>query len=194
MTPSMQNPDYWLGGTIPWISSGDVKSVLLKQTGFSITPLAVKRGATTLLPMNTIVLVTRSGILRKCLPVAMTLIPMAINQDIKALIPAESFSVLYLLHALIGHGDQILKRCMKTGTTVESVEFRWLKAFRIPIPPFPEQTAIASVLSDMDAELAALDQRREKTRALKQVMMQELLTGRTRLISREAAKNTKEGA
>ena len=46
----------------------------------------------------------------------------------------------------------------------------------------PEQTAIASVLSEMDGELAALAQRREKTRALKQAMMQELLTGRTRLI------------
>lgn len=46
-----------------------------------------------------------------------------------------------------------------------------------------EQTAIAEVLSDMDAELAALEQRRDKTRALKQAMMQELLSGRTRLIS-----------
>jgi len=52
----------------------------------------------------------------------------------------------------------------------------------IPFPPLPEQTAIASVLSEMDAELATLEQRREKTRALKQGMMQELLTGRTRLV------------
>ena len=46
-----------------------------------------------------------------------------------------------------------------------------------------EQTAIAQVLTDMDAELSALEQRREKTRALKQAMMQELLTGRTRLVN-----------
>ena len=44
------------------------------------------------------------------------------------------------------------------------------------------QTAIAEVLLDMDAELAALEQRRDKIRALKQGMMQELLTGRTRLV------------
>ena len=49
-------------------------------------------------------------------------------------------------------------------------------------PTKPEQTAIAEVLTDMDAELAALEQRREKTHALKQGMMQELLTGRTRLV------------
>lgn len=45
-----------------------------------------------------------------------------------------------------------------------------------------DQTAIAEVLSDMDAEIAALEQRRDKTRALKQGMMQELLTGKTRLV------------
>jgi len=49
-------------------------------------------------------------------------------------------------------------------------------------PTFPEQTAIAEVLSDMDAEQAVLTRRRDKTRALKQGMMQELLTGRTRLV------------
>jgi hypothetical protein len=46
----------------------------------------------------------------------------------------------------------------------------------------PEQTAIASVLTEMDGELAVLEQRQEKTRALKQAMMHELLTGRTRLV------------
>ena len=52
----------------------------------------------------------------------------------------------------------------------------------LPLPPVSEQTAIAEVLSDMDAELAALEQRLAKTRDLKQGMMQELLTGRTRLV------------
>jgi type I restriction enzyme S subunit len=60
--------------------------------------------------------------------------------------------------------------------------FKFLKERDFLVPSLPEQTAIAAVLSDMDAELAALEQRREKTRALKQAMMQELLTGRTRLV------------
>jgi type I restriction enzyme, S subunit len=58
-----------------------------------------------------------------------------------------------------------------------------IEKLTLKLPPLPEQTAIAEVLSEMDAELAALEQRREKTRALKQGMMQELLTGRTRLVS-----------
>jgi len=52
----------------------------------------------------------------------------------------------------------------------------------IEIPPFPEQQAIAEILSDMDAEINALERRREKTRQLKAGMMQELLTGRIRLL------------
>ncbi len=56
------------------------------------------------------------------------------------------------------------------------------KEYEVLLPTLPEQTAIAAVLSDMDAELAALEARRDKTRALKQGMMQELLTGRTRLV------------
>lgn len=68
------------------------------------------------------------------------------------------------------------------GTTVGTYTIGAAKRTTIPFPPLVEQTAIANVLSEMDAELTALTQRREKTQALKQGMMQELLTGRTRLV------------
>ena len=68
------------------------------------------------------------------------------------------------------------------GTTMASLNQRILNRVQIPYASLPEQTAIAEVLTDMDAELATLEQRRDKTRALKQGMMQELLTGRTRLV------------
>ncbi len=60
------------------------------------------------------------------------------------------------------------------ATTIESIE--------VQCPPFPEQQAISTVLSDMDAEITTLEQKRDKIRALKQGMMQELLTGKTRLL------------
>ena len=66
---------------------------------------------------------------------------------------------------------------MRAGITEQEIQF----------PPHPEQTTIAEVLTEIDAELAGLEQRRDKTRALKQAMMQELLTGRTRLVSPEVA-------
>jgi type I restriction enzyme S subunit len=90
--------------------------------------------------------------------------------------------------------DQFKKYCFSTSAVRKQITSRstettraltngkCLSAVSIARPPKPEQTAIAEVLSDMDAELAALEQRGDKTRALKQGMMQELLTGRIRLL------------
>jgi type I restriction enzyme S subunit len=68
------------------------------------------------------------------------------------------------------------------GTKVSGISKSNIPKLTLSFPSVPEQTAIAEVLTDMDGELAVLEQRREKTRALKQAMMQELLTGRTRLV------------
>jgi type I restriction enzyme S subunit len=69
------------------------------------------------------------------------------------------------------------------GTKVSGINKTNILKLTLPVPSLPEQTAIATVLSDMDAEIAALVARRDKTHALKQGMMQELLTGRIRLLS-----------
>lgn len=69
-----------------------------------------------------------------------------------------------------------------TGQAYPQISLHQVRQTEVPLPDIEEQTAIAEVLSDMDAELTALEQRRDKTRLLKQGMMQELLTGRTRLI------------
>ena len=80
----------------------------------------------------------------------------------------------------------IQKASLGQGDAVVHISAAALSSVLIALPSVPEQTAIAAVLSDMDAELASLEARRDKTRALKQAMMQELLTGRTRLISHDA--------
>jgi type I restriction enzyme S subunit len=182
-TPSMLNSTFWKNGSIPWVSSGDVKRPLIFDTEMRITDTAVKNSSTTLLPTDSIILVIRSGILRKFLPVAMNAGPVAINQDIKGLIAGADYVPNYLFHLLVYSGPRILATCLKSGTTVESIEFSWLKSFRVAIPPMKaEQEAIAAILWDMDAEIAALEVKLAKARQLKQGMMQELLTGRIRLV------------
>jgi type I restriction enzyme S subunit len=87
-------------------------------------------------------------------------------------------SKVFLYYVLL---SQDLSICI-TGTGQPQIVREPLSNFELNIPrELDEQAAIAEVLSDMDAELAALEQRRDKTPALKQGMMQELLTGRTRL-------------
>ena len=83
-------------------------------------------------------------------------------------------------HCARFHAFQLQHRGIPT--TGYNRHFKFLKERSFVSPPLSEQTAIAEVLSDLDAELAGLEQRRAKTRALKQGMMQELLTGRIRLV------------
>ena len=72
-------------------------------------------------------------------------------------------------------------RRLAAGTKVYATNRAHIASAHIPLPPLPEQQAIAAVLSDMDAEIAALERRLDKTRAIKQGMMQQLLTGSIRL-------------
>lgn len=86
----------------------------------------------------------------------------------------------FLSYVIRSAEEQVLQ--LVSGTTVFHLYGSDMKKFAFSMPSLPEQTAIASVLSDMDAELASLEARRNKTLALKQGMMQELLTGRIRLL------------
>lgn len=96
-------------------------------------------------------------------------------------IRAVSVDAGFLFQALV-HAEQSWKM-LEQGSTFTSANSTQIVSFALALAPtLQEQCAIAEVLSDIDAELAALEQRRDKTRALKQGMMQELLTGRTRLI------------
>ncbi len=78
-------------------------------------------------------------------------------------------------------GEWAMRNTVKA--TVDSLRLPTFTTFAIKLPPtLAEQTAIAEVLSDMDAEITALEQKRDKTKLIKQGMMQELLTGKTRLV------------
>jgi len=86
----------------------------------------------------------------------------------------------FLSHVIRREEDQVLR--LVTGTTVFHLYGTDMAKFTFKLPQLAEQQAIVGALSDMDTELSALEARRDKTRALKQAMMQELLTGKTRLI------------
>ncbi len=88
----------------------------------------------------------------------------------------------YFLYQVLSFDGQRQIKDLMSGNAITRVTLVKIRSLRFSVASLEEQTAIAEVLSDMDAELAALEQRRDKTRALKQGMMQELLTGRTRLV------------
>jgi type I restriction enzyme, S subunit len=86
------------------------------------------------------------------------------------------------LHLLVQTDEFVDAAGVSYGTHMPRSDWSVLRKLSVRLPAPAEQTAIATVLSDIDAELSALEARHAKTRALKQAMMQELLTGRTRLV------------
>ena len=101
--------------------------------------------------------------------------------DVITLTPSGQNSI-YLGHLMNHPIVATQKARMGQGDAVVHISASNLAQVSIELPPLTEQTAIATILSDMDAEIAALERRRDKTRAVKQSMMQQLLTGRVRLI------------
>lgn len=170
-TPPRLNPIFWGEGFV-WLSIADLHSKVVSSSKEQVTKAAAE--TMQLIPKGTLLMSFKLSIGRLCFAGCDLFTNEAICSfsDLKA-------SANYLYYAL-GRIDFSLygKQAVK-GYTLNKES---LKAVQVLMPPITEQDAIATVLSDMDAELEALEQRRAKTLALKQAMMQELLTGRTRLI------------
>ena len=95
-------------------------------------------------------------------------------------VPAEMLNGIFLAYVIKINRNQVMK--LVTGTTVYHLYGRDMANFKFDLPSVQEQNAIIRVLSDMNAEIAVLEQRRNKTIAIKQGMMQQLLTGKVRLV------------
>jgi len=173
-TPPRLNQAYW-GRGFKWLSIADLQTKVVSTSNEEITELAA--AMMTIIPEGTLLMSFKLSLGRLCFAGCDLFTNEAICSFNKLQASAE------FLYYVLGRTDFSLygKQAVK-GYTLNKES---LKVIKVMLPTFPEQTAIATVLSDMDAELSALEARRDKTRALKQAMMQELLTGRIRLISGE---------
>ena len=164
-TPSKRVPDFWTSGSIPWASPKDIKRMRLKETEDYITPAAVAASAMSLVDAGSVIVVTRSGILRRTVPIAINEMPMAMNQDLKALTPAAGISAEYIAWSLRAFEQRILDTCTKDGTTVNSIDTGQLQAFEIPLAPTAEQqrsvVAIEEEFSRIDAGMSTLNRVRQ---------------------------------
>jgi len=157
------------------VDLGEAKHVTSTEKKLSKKGFAISRR----FPKDTILFVCIGSTIGKC---GVAPIELTSNQQINAIFPSPNFSVDYLYYLLCTAAPKI--RSLAGEQAVPIVNKTLFSETAVALPLLPEQTAIAEVLSDMDAELAALEQRRDKTRALKQGMMQELLTGKTRLVDK----------
>lgn len=174
-TPSRSNPSFW-GAEIPWVTVKDFASFQPRQTQEAITWLGLRHSASNLIPKGTLIVATRMAVGKS----VVYDVDVCINQDLKALFPKQDLSVSYLRYWFVHHAERIAE--LGSGSTVKGISIGDLNGLVLQLPPLGEQAAVVAALSDMEAEIAALENRLAKTRALKAGMMQELLTGRIRLV------------
>lgn len=153
-TPSKDSADYW-DGDIPWVSSKDMKSDYILDSEDHITQAAVDECGLTLFPPGTLIFCVRSGILRHTFPVAVAMLPVAINQDLRALCLTGDVNPAFLLYYMRGMNDTIVTLYQKIGATVESIEMDWFLYFPVVLPSREEQDRIVEAL---DSRCASLDQ------------------------------------
>ena len=113
-TPSKANSSFW-SGDIPWVSPKDMKSWEIDDAEDKITPEAIKGSATNLIPKDSVLIVNRSGILKHTLPVGIARRPLAINQDLKALICGPRSHPEYIAR-LIKAAEPIILRWVRATT------------------------------------------------------------------------------
>lgn len=176
-TPSRSNPNYY-SGNIPWVTTSELNDKSIHDTNEHITQEAVNSSSAKIFPEYTVLIAMYGATIGK---LGILAIPASTNQACCALIcNKEILDYRFLFYKLLSMREYIIS--LGCGAGQPNISQKIIKSLEISIPMLPEQTAIASILSDMDAEIEALEQKLNKYKAIKQGMMQELLTGKIRLI------------
>lgn len=140
-TPSKNNPEYW-NGNILWVTPKDMKVSLIEDSEMKITPVGVENSSAKLIPKNSVLVVARSGILKRLLPVGINMMECTVNQDIKVIVPFLEGFAKYIQLMLKGYESYILGNLVKGGTTVQSLKYEQFQTHPFPLPPLAEQRRI----------------------------------------------------
>ena len=173
-TPSTTNQKYF-GGKINWVVIDDIKDKIY-STKKTLTNLGLKNSSSRLWKPETIILSTGATIGE----VGIAKVYTATKQGICGIVVKENVSNIFLKYWFIKYKN--LLKSLAQGSSIKELRPPTLIQFNISIPSFPKQTHIATILSDMDNEIDALEKKLSKTKELKQGLMQQLLTGKIRLV------------
>ena len=139
-TPSKMNPAYW-EGEFPWVSPKDMKVVEINDAMDHVTDLAFEETTLKRIPVDSILIVIRGMILAHTVPISVNRRSVAINQDMKALLPSDDFRAEFVLWALRSQHNLILSRVATAAHGTKRIEVSELKALKIPVVSLAEQDA-----------------------------------------------------
>jgi type I restriction enzyme S subunit len=179
-TPSMANDDYW-NGNIPWVSPKDMWTEFVYDTEMKLTKRGIDKSTANIIPEGSLLIVGRSGILKRKLPVAINKVECTVNQDMKVIIPYIISMNRYLQLMLFGLEKIILTDFVKFGMTVHSLKYEDFALMPIPLPPLTEQYRIVAKLERLmqtsDEIEASVKESKERNERLLQQVLREALRG-----------------
>lgn len=179
-TPSKQRTDWW-SGSIPWASPKDMKRLRLRDTEDHITPEAAEAGSR-IVPPKTVFIVVRGMVLAKDVPVAITEVPMAFNQDMKALLPSERINPDFLLYALCARKSALIQEIGTSAHGTRRMAGSSVDGLLIPVPKdSEEQRDIAETLHMLDRREEISKERVRCLQALFSSTLHALMTGAIRV-------------
>ena len=155
-TPSMDNRKYWNNAKHLWITSKDMKFAHIADSLLKISDAALDQ--MTIYGKGTLLIVTRSGILRHTFPIAILDTEATVNQDVKAISCVLSHIHTYLYYVIKAQEQVILKDYHKDGTTVDSIDFDKFKKLIVPLPPLSEQYRIVEEIEHWFALIDQIEQ------------------------------------
>ena len=184
-TPDRSSAEYW-SGSIPWISATTLKRTEVSTSDQSVTELAVRAGSK-FAPLQSTLVLVRGSALHSEIRASLVTARVCFNQDVKALVPSARLEPKFLTYSIHANAPRLLRLVTSAGNTAGVLDTRVLKNFEIWLPDLEIQKQVVSAFDDVSHELEALVSRLDKAKAIKQGMMQQLLTGRTRLPVQEPA-------
>ena len=156
LTPSKSEQRYWESGTIPWLASMDVSEFEGRVIRGRVTPVALVETSLRVVPPPSVIVVMRSNILRRRLPVGMTVVETTVNQDVKALSPRDGIDPGYVFQVLRATSEQIRAACVRVDGSMAAVDSKVFLDWSIPIPTLQQQKRIASQLSAIESAVDEL--------------------------------------
>ena len=147
-TPSKARGDFW-NGSIPWISPKDMKLDYIAEAKLNITEAAITGSAVNLIEPKSILFVVRGMILAHSFPVAISRVPLTINQDMKAITLKKPEMPEYLLRALKGLKPEMLARVQRSSHGTCRIERTDYGDFLTPLPPLAEQHRIVAKVDEL---------------------------------------------
>lgn len=169
-TPSKKIKEYYMG-TIPWVTSKDMKSDIIVDSVEHITQEAIDNSSTKIIPPESVLIVIRSGILKHTLPVCINKSKVTINQDLKALVLDERCKGIYLQYLLKALEKDILSGVR--AVTADNIEFNSLKKREIPIPPIDIQIKFSQMVNQINKLKSDVQKSIDETQLLMDSLMQE---------------------